>query len=255
MPDTYQGKQMKKITIFMLLLFATAVVMKAQDTIVLRNGKEMVVKVEKITSSELDYRNWGDVDGPLRVQNISDVFMVKYKGGTHEVFGETQNQATNKTASNNTYSGQVGLRPLERKGRSLVYVGTSMPLFDRDLQVILSPEQYSDYEGASRLCGTGFTFSYIGYLGLILGAVWYPMGITLDDMETFATIGIYCLGVASVFIPVGEIIAGIGKGKLSRIAEAYNANNHLASAQLGLSPTLMRTTNGIGAGLSLSLHF
>ena len=246
---------MKRIITFLMLLIATAGVANAQDTIVMRNGKELVVKVEKITSSELEYRNWGNTNGPLRSQNIADIFMVKYSDGNHEVFSEATQTKANASSNASPYQTQVGLRPLVRSGSSLVYRGTSTPLFDRDLQTILSPELYDKFESANRLIKTGTPFSAIGYTGLILGAIWYPIGLYVDDMEALLVVSMYCLGAASLFIPIGEIISGIGKGKLSRVAEAYNAEHDLASLRLGVTPALMRTADGIGAGLSFSMQF
>jgi hypothetical protein len=67
---------MKKIVLLTMLMVA-AFGIKAQDTIVLRNGNEVKAKVEKISSNEIEYRSWEFQDGPLRTKSVDEVFMIK----------------------------------------------------------------------------------------------------------------------------------------------------------------------------------
>ena len=56
------------------------------DLIVTKKGDEIEAKVEEITPEMIKYRKASQTDGPLRNIPISDVFMIKYKDGTKEVF-------------------------------------------------------------------------------------------------------------------------------------------------------------------------
>jgi hypothetical protein len=58
----------------------------ATDIIITKKGDEIDATVEEITSDLIRYRKASQPDGPLRNLPISDVFMVKYKDGTKEVF-------------------------------------------------------------------------------------------------------------------------------------------------------------------------
>ena len=50
-----------------LLAFVTmlAVSAKAQDTIIFRNGDEQKVKVTEVSDSQIKYRMWSNMNGPV----------------------------------------------------------------------------------------------------------------------------------------------------------------------------------------------
>ena len=56
------------------------------DLIITKKGDEIEAKVEEITTEIIKYRKASQTDGPLRNIPISDVFMIKYKDDTKEVF-------------------------------------------------------------------------------------------------------------------------------------------------------------------------
>ena len=56
------------------------------DIIITKKGDEIEVKVVEITAETIKYRKASQADGPLRNVPISEVFMIKYKNGTKEVF-------------------------------------------------------------------------------------------------------------------------------------------------------------------------
>ena len=72
------------------------------------------------------------------------------------------------------------------------------------------------------------------------------------------TVGGYLLAVTSdVLLPVGYIVRGVAAGRISRIAERYNAdqNRHL-SMEMGMAPTLLLAADGTATpGIGLSLRF
>ncbi len=74
-----------------LLLFAAVVLhfsAFSQDTLVKRSGEEIVVKVLKITPSEVEYQRFDNLEGPLIVELKSEVAAIRYANGTREVFEE-----------------------------------------------------------------------------------------------------------------------------------------------------------------------
>lgn len=56
------------------------------DLIITKKGDEIEAKVEEITPEMIKYKKASQTDGPLRNIPVSDVFMIKYKDGTKEVF-------------------------------------------------------------------------------------------------------------------------------------------------------------------------
>lgn len=68
-----------------LLLSLTAY---AQDTLVLRNGREHVVKVLEINPTEVIYKRFDNLEGPNIVVLKADVARIVYANGTREEFDE-----------------------------------------------------------------------------------------------------------------------------------------------------------------------
>lgn len=56
------------------------------DIIVTKKGDEIGATVEELTTETIKYRKASQPDGPLRNIPISEVFMIKYKDGSKEVF-------------------------------------------------------------------------------------------------------------------------------------------------------------------------
>ena len=88
---------MKRNCLIMLILvfFGGAISLFAQDIITLTNGDEIKAKVLEITSKEIKYKKYENLDGPTVIVDISKVFAINYENGTREVF----NTAGTGTAS------------------------------------------------------------------------------------------------------------------------------------------------------------
>jgi hypothetical protein len=67
---------------------------QAQDLLTKQNGDEIQVKVLEITPTEIHYKRFDNLEGPLIIVRKSDVFMIRYANGTKEVLGTTAPQAT-----------------------------------------------------------------------------------------------------------------------------------------------------------------
>ncbi len=70
----------------MLCFLVFAGSLAAQDIIILRNGDEINAKVTEIGIDEIRYKRASNPDGPTIVIAKSDVFMIKYKNGSKDVF-------------------------------------------------------------------------------------------------------------------------------------------------------------------------
>src|SRR4051812_43675044 len=75
-----------------LLLFITIIFhfsAFSQDTLVKKSGEEISVKVLKITPSEVEYKRFDNLDGPLIVVLKSELAAIRYANGTREEFLDT----------------------------------------------------------------------------------------------------------------------------------------------------------------------
>jgi len=80
---------------FLLLVFHA----QAQDVITLKNGNEIQSKILDIGSTEIKYKKFENIDGPSYTILKAEVFMIKYKNGTKDVFNETTPAVTSSPVS------------------------------------------------------------------------------------------------------------------------------------------------------------
>ena len=87
-------------------LLIVAVIMPAysyaQDIIVMRDGSIVQSKVTEITSSEVKYKKYSNLDGPLYTIDKSTILAINYENGEKETFEMTEQQP----AKTGTDSGQ-----------------------------------------------------------------------------------------------------------------------------------------------------
>jgi hypothetical protein len=76
---------MNNFYLLTILFFFLAVSISAQDMIVLTDGSMIEAKVEEITPTEIKYRRFDNLSGPLIIIYANDVLSIKYENGTVEV--------------------------------------------------------------------------------------------------------------------------------------------------------------------------
>ena len=62
----------------------------AQDLIVTRDGSVIQAKVAEIGTSEVKYKKWANIDGPIYVVAKSDILAITYQNGEKESFTEVK---------------------------------------------------------------------------------------------------------------------------------------------------------------------
>ena len=70
---------MKQLLVMFMLLCSTVVL--AQDVIVKKDGSTVVCRVVELTSSEIVYKKWSDLNGSNYVMNRSDASAINYQNG------------------------------------------------------------------------------------------------------------------------------------------------------------------------------
>lgn len=60
----------------------------SQDVITYKSGDEKKVKVFEISPSEVKYKSFDNIDGPIYTDQKSSIFMIKYENGQKDVFKE-----------------------------------------------------------------------------------------------------------------------------------------------------------------------
>ena len=81
---------MKKFFLLFVGLFGSLVVSQAQDLITTKKGEDIQAKILEISSNEIKYKRYSNLDGPSYIISTSEVLMVRYENGEKDIFNEEQ---------------------------------------------------------------------------------------------------------------------------------------------------------------------
>lgn len=77
-----------------------------QDIIVSKDGKTIKARVVEITQSEIKYKRFDNLNGPLISISKEGILIINYENGTKETFGRTEESpVTSKTVIESTKPG------------------------------------------------------------------------------------------------------------------------------------------------------
>lgn len=91
---------MKKIIFYTVISICTLNNSFSQDMITKKSSEDIKAKVIEVTTTEIKYKKFDDVSGPLFTILKSDVLMIRYENGTKDIFNEVQNTITTNVSSN-----------------------------------------------------------------------------------------------------------------------------------------------------------
>lgn len=79
---------MKQLLVLLLLLYSASV--SAQDVIVKKDGSTVVCRVVEVTSTEITYKKWSDLNGSTIIMDKSLAAAINYESGKKETFSQTE---------------------------------------------------------------------------------------------------------------------------------------------------------------------
>ena len=74
---------MKNLLLFILFARLSNII-KAQDTLTMRSGENLIVKVIEVGSSEVKYKKVENLNGPVFATLKSDIYLIRYENGTKD---------------------------------------------------------------------------------------------------------------------------------------------------------------------------
>ena len=78
---------MKKLLLLLTLSAITSIAF-AQDNIVLKNGDEINAKISEVGESNIKYRKFNNLDGPIYTKSKDEIFYIKYSNGEKKFLDE-----------------------------------------------------------------------------------------------------------------------------------------------------------------------
>lgn len=235
---------MKKILGLLFVLGTMFAFVRAQDVIVLKNTDEIQVKVLEVASGTVRYVEWDFQDGPTRVINTSDIFVIKYQNGKKESFEE--NAPVKKSTERGRYINKI-------KTQAYLYFGTPI-------------EKAGAGPAVDASIGARF-YDYF-YLGLELGYACVFEKMTFTSVNQIENFWMYThmlsvdvamkgyLPVSTKFSPFMDLSLGVGvfpldgmiHDKQNRSAYDIYVGNSMAwfDMKLGVGIDYGRFSMGIG---------
>jgi hypothetical protein len=110
------NNQLKAALLILLSLYT--VTSFSQDLIIYKNGEELTVKVLRINKDDIIYKKSSNINGPEYTEEKNNIFMIKYKNGTKDIF---QKEAIDRSVAKNI-STTKGIKTCEHKEDTIAFI-------------------------------------------------------------------------------------------------------------------------------------
>lgn len=195
-----------------LFLIANAVIFcflaNAQDTIVKRNGEQILSKILEISTSEVKYKKFEFQDGPDFIENKSNIQLIKYTNGIKDEFELEPGYNVSNTKENKTDSYTGSLKPnnkIEILDNSFRYQGKRIK--DRELHRILLNVDDQQIISLVDRARRDKKLQHVVWGGLALGAAGLA-SFAAGDLFGEPALNVFggiCIGVAIPF-PIASLV-------------------------------------------------
>lgn len=244
----------------------------AQDTILFRNWNEVVVKVTEVSDTQIKYNLWSNQSGPVFTKSISDIFMVKYKGGHRDIY-DNQQQAS-KQQANTAHNGKyiISLDGKMEHSRGDMEIN-GVEIEEDLLKQLLTADEFETFESAhrQRRIGNGLMIP-----GIIISGCSFPLWLTGSILMAYPSsysyeqdiydgyvcfvIGMTLFSLGQTFMAIGIPLKAIGTRRLNWVADSYNQRKFGKDVSLSVAPVMINNPDKTGAhgqafGAGLTLNF
>jgi len=76
---------MKKLFLLIILALSSSII-KAQDTLTMKSGENIIVKIIEVGSTEVKYKKVTNINGPIYSTLKSDLMLIRYENGSKDDF-------------------------------------------------------------------------------------------------------------------------------------------------------------------------
>lgn len=248
---------MKRLIATITLILCAAQTLMAQDVIVTLQAERIDAKVMEVSESEIKYKKASNPDGPLFVLSTDKISSILYANGEVQLFGQTQQpKVVVEQPKQIAYNRKIEESTVLFRDRSYI-VKNDIGIYEpQNLRELLGEIEYDNYLDAQRTYGRGATELTFGWLDAAVGILMVVLGA--EAQNTYVVAGGLVLCIASdILIPVGYIVRGVAAGRISRIAEGYNADARRSlGMDMSLSPSLLVGGNGtVAPGVGVTFRF
>jgi hypothetical protein len=93
---------MKKSIVFILFLISS--ISFAQDLLTKKNGEDISAQVLEVDITEIKYKKFDDLNGPVFTILKSEVLLIRYENGTKDIFVDEEKTGTNLLINDNPFA-------------------------------------------------------------------------------------------------------------------------------------------------------
>ena len=113
------------------ILISIVTFINAQDIIIYKDGSEKQAKVLKVNEHNIVFKKYRNMMGPEYTESKSNIFMIKYEGGSKDVFNNIKKQSNNSSSNSNNSSSLYS----EIAEGTIVPLYTARTISSKDMQV------------------------------------------------------------------------------------------------------------------------
>lgn len=230
---------MRKHLLFGVIALLNTMFVMAQDVIFRSSSDSIQAQVLTIGTTEISYRKWSNMEGPIYTIPINEVAAIRYANGTYDFF-------SNKNAAVSDNANLSRSQMLTRSGNTYYYENRVM-----NKQATLEWLKTQNCSVAYELFNRGLNLSKGGWflmavgLGLDLGG-----SILLATQPESKTIGGVLMGIGGAFEIACIPTIAVGYSKMHQTVNVYNVSCS-STAQVKPYWSVQASSNGMG----LAYHF
>jgi hypothetical protein len=223
-----------------LFTFFTGVIALGQDIIVQKTGEEIKAKVEQVLDTEIKYRKFDNLSGPLYSIKKSEVFMIKYENGSKDLFNTQTAPVITQPSAAESSKAKISYKDIQpAKTGSIINYAVVVPIMALGIISATSDD-------ADAATGFGAAATIVGGIGIPIGALissktrrttgvdgspglriagWVGYGLTIADAITMLALS------QQVDFTGGPTISVAILGSLSSVFLALDGHQAASQAQ------------------------
>ena len=235
----------------------------AQDIITLKTGDDIDALIEKVGAEEIEYKRWDNQTGPVYVVKKNEIFMIKYRNGSKDLFNTTTSPSPVTPLTPVTPVTPV--TPLTPSSTNLQTEFYRIGDDDKAMLDFFRRNNFSDYYGSfSKACkrkksgstwlGVGLGFTGVGAILMVCGVAQTSKADDLDkamNSTLLISMGVSLAGSGNLMTIGGMINCIVGASRKKAIKndfakEYFGVTNYTYQSELKFGTT----ANGIGLTLN-----
>ena len=224
---------MRKYLVLGIFVLLNTMSVMAQDVIFRSSSDSIQAQVLTIGTTEISYRKWSNLDGPIYSISINEVAAIRYANGTYDFFSD-------KSVTTKEKSNQNSSLTLTRSGNTYYYENQVMNK-QATLEWLESqncPSAYEQFRSGIRTANAGWALMATGLMADLVGTI-----ISVKGSVPTARYVLMGIGGALEIACIPTI--AIGYSKMHQTVNVYNVSCG-STAQIKPYWSVQASNNGLG---------